>query len=1106
MRKHLSGKYDLLKKILSVCIVVLLLGSMVAPAFASEAPETEQREEEQEYIEETETQSESEENFQEQPESEISSDSEGDAEITESSADEAEEDSNEQEEIQMEKDDKSDSETTETEDESEELFISDETEALEYEKMSDELETVANNSLQLMSVFDVSEMNEVEENQTFGGKTISVSKGWRGDESSTGDRPSAVTFELYASNSDTPVDTLTLTADDATTSGGSTWKGTFSGKYPIYDENGERITYTVREVSVTAKDKSGKDTDYKLDENQTVTYPTEYDKKGNVSKSATYRSVQDSDNTTTSEGYGNVSAFVPVTEIEEGVDYLVSSGNSGNVRLYRAEAYQTDNMITTADGDVSAVSGGRTIEGFDSNGTKTAYSNYILVADDETGMAVGEDGKYLTDYMTWRAQHVSNNTGVLASNFYRLCGLVENGDEDRYQGYMSTEKDKGDGLCVYKKNIASLSEAPAATQFTYDSATGGFKTPGSDKVVYLYRKITLADGTLENETQTVGMTNWKNSSTEDPLDTGDQSEPESYTDVSVNKVWADGGDHTGETVTVSLYANGTEVKEMEISAGTDWKGTFESLPSKDADGNDISYTIGEKTVKDSSGKVISYISAVEDTTDPQKEKTKVWLPVDRPSKKEGGEDYIVIAFPSTKSEIGQNIWGNGSATRKALTSNTAGTKFAMGDKNSGNTDGASMDVVVTEGPITVGGKTYTNYITDDQAHNSDGSLRETIMWRVGYVGTASASVASHADYGPWPRDLYYFKALAGKGGYLSTQGDMTLGKTIDTSKYENNRSLFAYGMMYSSDWGEFKSMTKQGYTEDQITHMIGAMDHYALRSDKSPGKFGESDCTYPAMYLYKGVEVTNKSYTITNTSKAKITARKIWDDNDNADQKRPASVSIELIRNGSSTGKMLYLSDSNGWQATFDQLDTADADGNAYTYSVKEHVADSDSYETTYETETDENGNLLIKITNKLKAVVDIPVQKVWSDGNDKHSGDSIEIQLLADGTAYGDKVTLNNKNSWKYIYKNLPKYREDGKTEIEYTVEEIRFPGYRSKITGDMEEGYTITNTPGVITMPETGSNSRLIAMLSGFLILTGGVLLMINNKKRGVIGEREE
>lgn len=989
-------------------------------------------------------------------------------------------------------------ETAESSKVSDESSESSDEKVTDYEKMSKKMAAVSKNSMKLSSLSEEKSVRTIAD-ETFGGKIISVEKSWKGDETTVANRPDTITFELYASNSKTAIATLQLSKDNALVSGSNTWKGSFEGKYPLYDDEGKEITYTVREVSVTTKDSKGNEKVYPLDNNQTVAYPVY--KNGSLVESPTYRCIQDSDDTSTEEGYENVSVFVPVENIEEGMDYLVVSGKNGNINAYRAEAYQTDKMIATANGDISAITNGQVIEGVNSDGTTTNYRNYILIADDETGAAVGNDGKYLTDYMTWRAQFVTNNKFVLASNFYRLCGLVENNNENKYPGYMSTAKDKGYGLCLYKNSITSLSSAPSDTQFTYDSSSGGFKALGSDKIVYLYQKISLAKGTLENKTETFGFTNWKNSSTsDDPMDTGDSSEPEPYTNVSVNKVWSDAENHTDETVTVVLYANGTEKQELKLSSTNNWKGVFSALPTLDSDGNKIAYTVSEKSVKDSSGNKISYISTIADTTNPKEEKSKIWLPVDRPSKKDGGEDYIVIAFPTSKSEIGQNIWGNGSATRNALTSNAAGTKFAMGSKNSGNTDGASTDVVVTEGPITVNGKTYTNYITDDQAHNADGSLRTTIMWRVGYVGTASASVASHADYGPWPRDLFYFQALAGKGGYLSTQGSMTLGKSIDTKKFENNRSLFAYGMMYSSEWGEYNSMVKQGYTKDQITHMIGAMDHYALRSDKSPGKFGESDCTYPAMYLYKGIEITNKSFTITNTAKKKITVKKVWDDNNNKDNKRPSKISVELIKNGVSTGKILYLSDDTNWTAIFSQLDTSDEDGNMYLYTIKEHVSNPESYDTTYEMETDDKGNMFIKITNKLKATMEIPVKKVWSDGNDNHSDTKVEVQLLADGINYENrKITLSKENNWRYVFKDLPKYQEDGKTEIQYTVEETKIPGYTATVEGDMSVGYTITNTPVIIKIPETGNNTRQKIMLLGIGLLIGGTLLMINNKKRG-------
>ena len=55
--------------------------------------------------------------------------------------------------------------------------------------------------------------------------------------------------------------------------------------------------------------------------------------------------------------------------------------------------------------------------------------------------------------------------------------------------------------------------------------------------------------------------------------------------------------------------------------------------------------------------------------------------------------------------------------------------------------------------------------------------------------------------------------------------------------------------------------------------------------------------------------------------------------------------------------------------------------------------------------------------------------------------------------------MKLNEGNGWKYSWDDLCKY-EAGK-EIRYTVAETEIPeGYEAKITGNMSDGYVITNT----------------------------------------------
>ena len=90
---------------------------------------------------------------------------------------------------------------------------------------------------------------------------------------------------------------------------------------------------------------------------------------------------------------------------------------------------------------------------------------------------------------------------------------------------------------------------------------------------------------------------------------------------------------------------------------------------------------------------------------------------------------------------------------------------------------------------------------------------------------------------------------------------------------------------------------------------------------------------------------------------------------------------------------------------------------------------------------------------------VDKTVTKVWADNNNNDSTrpSSIQIQLYADGVAYGSPVTLNALNSWTAKFTDLPKY-STGTTEVVYTADEVTVPtGYTKSISAD---GMTITNT----------------------------------------------
>jgi len=70
------------------------------------------------------------------------------------------------------------------------------------------------------------------------------------------------------------------------------------------------------------------------------------------------------------------------------------------------------------------------------------------------------------------------------------------------------------------------------------------------------------------------------------------SEP---TEISVEKIWNDDENHSGDTITAYLVANGVRVQSVTLSEANDWKHTWVNLPSADRNGTPVVYTVHEAT-------------------------------------------------------------------------------------------------------------------------------------------------------------------------------------------------------------------------------------------------------------------------------------------------------------------------------------------------------------------------------------------------------------------------------------------------------------------------------------------------------------------------------
>lgn len=108
---------------------------------------------------------------------------------------------------------------------------------------------------------------------------------------------------------------------------------------------------------------------------------------------------------------------------------------------------------------------------------------------------------------------------------------------------------------------------------------------------------------------------------------------------------------------------------------------------------------------------------------------------------------------------------------------------------------------------------------------------------------------------------------------------------------------------------------------------------------------------------------------------------------------------------------------------------------------------------------------------------IDIPIKKVWENPKIPHPN-KVKVNLK-NGDTVIDSITLSESNDWKGVFSNLPQ-RDASGSVIAYTVAEDAVDGYSSKVSGDAEHGFTVTNTarPGELDV------SKAVAAREGLAV----------------------
>ncbi|MCK4023264.1 Cna B-type domain-containing protein, partial [Streptococcus suis] len=191
----------------------------------------------------------------------------------------------------------------------------------------------------------------------------------------------------------------------------------------------------------------------------------------------------------------------------------------------------------------------------------------------------------------------------------------------------------------------------------------------------------------------------------------------------------------------------------------------------------------------------------------------------------------------------------------------------------------------------------------------------------------------------------------------------------------------------------------------------------------------------------------------------KVSVKKVW--NVKEGKTVPAQVVIRLMP----VNQTLALNAENNWQGEFTNLPLKGDDGQVINYLISEDEV------TGFTTEITGNKETGFVVTNTPEEVtpeiekIEIPVTKVWSPNTPQDKMPQ-EITVVLDQTQ--ERLVLNAENGWKGKFENLPKTTEDAKT-IDYTISEVTVEGFTSKITGNKETGFIVTNTYNEPEEPQT-------------------------------------
>ena len=513
------------------------------------------------------------------------------------------------------------------------------------------------------------------------------------------------------------------------------------------------------------------------------------------------------------------------------------------------------------------------------------------------------------------------------------------------------------------------------------------------------------------------------------------------TSVSVSKQWLDseGNAESASTVAthagvqVQLLANGQPSGDaVTLDSSNAWRYAWSDLPAKDDDGNAIDYQVQEVSGPEGYTSVVSRNGnafTVANTRKPEVDitATKVW---------NDNDDIDELRPTSVTATVMRSIEGGPlepSGTTLTLSADNGWTATASG-LPAQNADGQPYSYVLQEEAVSG----YTGTVTLENGKPATDS-RGNASYAFTLTNTHAASLINVKATKAWDDSDNQDGIRPDSVTAQLTRSDDG-GKTIET--------VGTLELTAANGWEA--SMSGLPVRGENGTYV------YSISEFDVPGYTGTLSTSADDSGNYT-FSLTNR-HAVDTTS---VSVSKKWVDGADADGLRPDFVQVQLYADGQAMGDAVTLQ-AGSWSHMWTGLPKK-ANGKNISYTVAE-VGTSTGY-TSAVTPVGE-GAFAITNTHGIEKT-SVPVQKVWSDGDDQDGTrpDKVKVQLYRslDGDqampVAGYYLTLDASNGWKDSFANLP-VKVGGKAAT-YSVQEVDVPdGYQSSVTGNAADGFIITNT----------------------------------------------